>query len=224
MTVLTKAILKSQPRLQKDKEKVRSLKNNPKTDKIQFQSIDLSEHFLNSQNVSLKEFKRRKRNLFKDIKELQPTVIVLPFTAAKFLLVDERPNMNIVERINSLNETSRLDEIAGINGADIVNVLRTTKPYLWQKNGVVVANDECLIFQTRNMFQTKGPLMTSNTKTTNSGFQDSIPVFLDNVKYCVGSKVIKVLMFSGSHSLIDGISAFSRDYDKNENINQNLIC
>ena len=127
-----------------------------------------------------KEFKERKQKMFQDIQTYKPTAVVLPFTAAKFPnnISWDVHSLNITDRINKLlYETAKLDGMVGIIGADIVNLLRATKPYLWQNEGVVVANNNCLIFRTKNMFHTNKTLLTSNTKTGITGLQKVYPTY-----------------------------------------------
>ena len=96
-----------------------------------------------------------------------------------------------------------------IIGVDIVNILRTKR--LWQKRGLIVANRNCLIFRTRNIFQTNKTLLTSNTRTTTSGLTESIPNLLDFLKRFCASKLITCLIISGCHGhLADGFSGFTQ--------------
>ena len=214
LTALTKATLKSQSSLQRDKEKVRLLKLTPKAYKMQFKLIDLGEHFPNPENMPGKEFKERKQKMFQDIQNFKPTAVVLPFTAAKFPSnidcgVD---TLDITKSINNLNVESKLDGMAGIIGADIVNLLRKTKPYLWQNDGVVVANKNCLIFRIKNMFQTNKTLLTSNTRTGITGLTESILNILDFLKRFSVAERITVLIISGCHGhLTDGFSGFTKE-------------
>ena len=158
-----------------------------------------------------KEFKENKQKMFQDIQDSQPTAIVLPFKAAKHPNNISKGALNLVERLNNLNEEKTLDELVGIIGADIVNILRTKKPCLWQGKGVLVANQNCLIFRTKNIFQTNKTLLTSNTRTTTSGLTESVPNLLDFLKRFCASKLITCLIISGCHgNLADGLSGFTK--------------
>ena len=86
--------------------------------------------------------------MFHDIQEFQPTAIILPFMAIKLAncMGDEMDSLDMVKLVNNLNETTNLDGMTRFIGADIVNLLRTRKPCLWQKKGLVVTNKKCLIF------------------------------------------------------------------------------
>ena len=218
LTVLTDESLKSTAILKNDNDKIRQLQMNPNTNKIQFNIIDISAYFEDSLSMSKKELDGKKSKLIQDIQQLQPTVIILPFMAVKFPNKSKgKKTLNIVEKVNALdkNGMSSLDGMDGVVGSDIAKFLRK-KPGLWQNEGLVIATENCLIFKTRNIFQTNKTLLTSHTRTTACGIEESVPVLLDHVKLWLGPKNTRILKSSGRHgNLIEGISGFSSDYDMN---------
>ena len=214
LTVFTEEELKSVTNLEKDKQKIQQLEKNPITNKINFEVLDLGTYFENRTSGS--HFSDMKQKLSDDIHNFQPTAIILPYLAVKHYNSDW--SRDITGEINSRErhgELLKLDGMDGFFGSDILKELRKSKPSLCKYEGLIFTNRNFLMFRTCNMWQTKGPLMTSNTNTTTSGTEFFLPVFFDHIRHCIGSKLIRVLMFTGSHArLIDGVSAFSSDLDK----------
>ena len=126
LTLYTEEILKNRESVKKDNEKIKLLQKSTITNKIQFKLLDLGTCFSHSESISGKEFEENTQKMLWDIQEFQPTAIILPFLA--------------------VISTTKLDGMAGFIEADIVNLLRTRKPCLWQKKGLVVTNKKCLIF------------------------------------------------------------------------------
>ena len=126
LTLYTQEILRNRESVKKDNEKIKLLQKSTITNKIQFKLLDLGTCFSHSESISGKEFEENTQKMLWDIQEFQPTAIILPFLA--------------------VISTTKLDGMAGFIEADIVNLLRTRKPCLWQKKGLVVTNKKCLIF------------------------------------------------------------------------------
>ena len=208
LTVFTEEELKSKARLEKDKEKIEGLKYNPITNKINFIIFDLGQYFEN--RTTKNHFSDMKEKLFADIHRFQPTAIILTHLSIKSTN-SGGGGKDIAGEINNkegYGKLLKLDGMDGFIGSDLLKELRKSKSSIWQNEGLIFANQNFLMFRTRNMFQTNKTLLTSNTRTTTSGITESIPVLLDYVKRWVGAKLIRILMFSGSHgNLIDGISA-----------------
>ena len=217
LTAFTEEELKSQPKLERDKKKIQCLKKKPNTNKINFKLFDLGKYFENRTSIAGNHFSDLKQKFFSDIHNFQPTAIILPYLAVQPAHTSAG-GQDIAEEINSKDKKGKLlklDGMDGFFGADILKELRKSKPSLCKYEGLIFTNRNFLMFRTCNMWQTKGPLMTSNTNTTTSGTEFFLPVFFDHIRHCIGSKLIRVLMFTGSHArLIDGVSAFSSDLDK----------
>merc|ERR1712062_485248 len=94
----------------------------------------------------------------------------------------------------------------GIVGADILKLIRK-KPSVWQEP--LLVNENCLIFKTKNIIQSKYTFVSSATMTTASGIEDSLPMLLDGIKFLGDPEYISILLISGTHGNQEGVSGFS---------------
>ena len=207
-TLLSKETLRNKDLWKHDIDKITRLQSNPETNHMKFTVFDLGEYFHDFKNMSRDDHQREEKRVVQDIRKTYPTVIVFPFCAAKFL--DQNTRLDKVKKMIRLDKCSKkgakFDGMDGIVGADILKLLRK-KPSLWQEP--LFINEKCLLFKTKNIIQSSYTFLSSATRTTASGIEDSVPNLLDGIKLLGELEYISILFISGTHGSFDGLSGFS---------------
>ena len=207
-TVLSDVTLKNKERWKEESRKIERLKSSSEANQITFTVLDMGEYFSDFKQVTPDNLRNHNKQILQDIQKFHPTVIVLAFCGAKFL-----SPINMLDTVTELirldkntPEGAKFDGTDGIVAADIVKVLRK-KPSLWEVP--LFNNKKCLLFKTKNIFQSNHTLLTSTTPTDYLGIEDFVPRLLDRIKLLGSPECIRILFVSGTHGSSNGSSGFN---------------
>ena len=207
-TVLSNEGLSNRQRWKNDIDRVNRLRSIPETNHMKFNVFDLGKYFHDFKNMTSDDHRNCNKRILEDVRNSYPTVIVLPFRAAKFLHANN--SSDIADEIIRLDENSKegakLNGMDGIVAADILKLIRR-KPSIWQEP--LFVTESCLLLKTKNIIQSNYTLLSSATRITASGIEDSVPRLLDGIKFLGSAEYISILFISGTHGNLEGISGLN---------------
>jgi hypothetical protein len=180
-TAMTDETLKDSSTFHEDCGRVQGLKQSPKSNRMVFNVLNISDYFPDGKSTSDDEHKENIKKMIKDIRKFWPTMIVLPFSSSRFA---NDPAPLQYTQLEFYYE--KFDIIKEMLNPSLLGDL-------------IARNEHCMIFKSSNSYQNDKCLLSSATTTSAYGLAVSIPGLLDYLKSLSNLAEIKVLIISGSH-------------------------